>query len=1095
MGHYRAPSNAKKVWNKLRSFRLHTVVLFTAVPGLLIPSLFASSLADFYKLNIQLTEPARRVANNGRAVDFYFDYKLQSLPKLLTHNQRAEPVVAARRWANDEVHISLPGTAHDALTDALPGSPDDYQKMALWSDGMYQKAGMRFRGDSGFHWLLPKKSFKLKTSKGELFRGKRRLHFSVKHPYMGVLVGRVAKDFDLLAPDGAPVKVFLNEQFYGIVRYLENVDEGFLRANRRMPGNIYKGEGLKSTGDWHAGLLGHFLLYSPYAWPKVAIDNSRPDNDRSDLEHLSRLLATPGAEALNELRHQFDLPTITRNIAFNYFVNEWHSGDGNNLRWYVDPTDGKFHPIIWDGYAGNNARAFANHPRSRTLLNHAYYRLGSDPRLMHDVFAYLYTKLKSGGIVEEQCAPLVAHSRANADAFDVEELHTTFGLDAQSVDRVCRALEGNRARILEHLANADLDYSQTGRTVVLATRSLAGAKIASLEIAFEQLDTEPTVAIDTDRDLAPGEGDTIAPTTFVKLGPGRARLTFNSPFTVLPAYTGKNRLVPARMDYGLHLPPGVELVKIDATNALTGAPALVTEPTTWTTIAHDSAHPWDFEVEPQHQTVVLDYPEHRVNEDWTIPANTTITIRPGTRVVLAENVTVRSFGKILAEGTKASPIIFTRKTSGTVWGVLALQGDGASGSRFQNVQFEYGSLARFGPTRYPGMVTVHGASDVAFRECDFSKNLKGDDLLRAAHSTVDVEDSRFHAANSDAIDFDYSSGTIARNHFTSVGNDCIDLMTSSPDIIENRIEGCGDKGISVGEDSSPLIFNNLVTYAKIGIQLKDGSNPLILHDTIARCETGIHAYRKNWRYDDGGSARIYNSEVIINERALRIDGRSSLTIESSLLDTIDEELAPPSRLTLRNTRVRAKGAQLGETVTPTTEIYALFNPINFEPVVGRVVNGARLEAAHATYSARFRDGFSLDAAGWRVANGAKLYTEGRQLKAELGARETALHNDVGLVALPNRPRVVMTLSATTEASVDIEIMGETLTHTTIDVTPSERFYSIPLEGESLKSIRIRPQQPTTVRITRLDVVGDTSRSTAVADTHAASTPHLAQQQP
>ncbi len=1063
----------KKPWyrlGRLRELRFHSVVLLTLVPGLLLPTLFVASVADFYKLNVALTEPARRLVNQGRAVEYYLQYKLQSLPNLLTHNERAETIIAERRWANDELHIDIPQVHWEAMLSELPGSPDTYQKMNIWGEGKYKKAAMRFRGDSGFHWLLPKKSFKLKTSKGELYRGHRRLNFTIKYPYMGTLVGLIARDFDLLSPEGDPVKTFVNNQFYGIHRFIEDVDEGFLRANSRMPGDIYKGEGLRATGDWHAGLLGHFLLYSPYVWPKVAIDNSRPDNHREELVRLSRLLATPGRDANIAFTEHFDRETIVRNIAFNFFTNEWHSGDGNNMRWYVDPTDGRFHPIIWDGYAGSNAKALADDPQSRTLLNHGFYRMGSDPRLMHDVFAYLYTRFQNPDLIERHCAPLREHIEANAQAFEVEALHTTFGLSKEKFEKVCNALAGNRDRILGHLVDATVEHTRLGPTWVLATRSLAGAVVRAVVVEGDMPEAGLRVELDRDGDLRRSPDDEAVAVRVESVAKNRHRIAFEAPIRVLPAYAGRNRLRPDRLEYGVHLPAGLRVVGVEAENAITGAVAKANATPTWPRIAQDTLHPWSLPAIPVRKTIELDHPVHRIDEDWIVPEHATVMIRPGTTVEIAEGATIRSFGRIVAQGTAEQPIAFTHQQDGTVWGVLALQGSGASGSRFEHVHFEHGSLARFGATRYPGMVTVHRADDVLFQDCVFSNNLVGDDLFRAAHSTVDIRDSRFFAANSDAIDYDYSKGTITRNHFENVGNDCIDLMTSSPDIVENTIEGCGDKGISVGEKSFPLVFNNLISHAEVGIQVKDGSDPLILHDTIARCKVGIHAYRKNWRYDDGGRGRVVNSEIVMSDRALKLEGRSGLIVEASIVQGLDPGAAPPSRLTLRRSSVPEKGRPTNDHLEPDRSVYARFEPITFEPQIGRVEKGARLSRAPVVDTARFQDGFHVHAPGWELDRGAKLYIEGKTLKAELRTPETTLTRTLNEPAGRTESRVVLQLSASEPSDIEVELVGETSTRHTLHADRRMALHPLPTTGQPIKAIRLRSDHPTTVRIESLDVV-------------------------
>jgi hypothetical protein len=60
----------------------------------------------------------------------------------------------------------------------------------------------------------------------------------------------------------------------------------------------------------------------------------------------------------------------------------------------------------------------------------------------------------------------------------------------------------------------------------------------------------------------------------------------------------------------------------------------------------------------------------------TIPYGVTVTIEPGTQVYLASgaNYVVASGGRLLAEGTEAQPIRFSRVPAGAAWGIYELTG-------------------------------------------------------------------------------------------------------------------------------------------------------------------------------------------------------------------------------------------------------------------------------------------------------------------------------------------------------------------------------------------------------------------------------------
>ena len=207
----------------------------------------------------------------------------------------------------------------------------------------------------------------------------------------------------------------------------------------------------------------------------------------------------------------------------------------------------------------------------------------------------------------------------------------------------------------------------------------------------------------------------------------------------------------------------------------------------------------------------------RLRETLVIPKNETLVIDAGTTVQLDPDVSI-IYGKVVIRGTSEHPVTFAPTVKGKPWGTFALQGDGANGSILEHARFSGGGGASLGRIEYTGMVSIHWASQVMFSNCEFSNNVRSDDTLHAVHSNLSVQNSSFLRTHADAIDFDFSSGTIANNRFEASGNDGIDLMGSAPDIIGNRITGSGDKGISIGEESSPFVFNNYIARSSRGIE-------------------------------------------------------------------------------------------------------------------------------------------------------------------------------------------------------------------------------------------------------------------------------------
>ncbi|MBI4140697.1 right-handed parallel beta-helix repeat-containing protein [Candidatus Woesearchaeota archaeon] len=289
-----------------------------------------------------------------------------------------------------------------------------------------------------------------------------------------------------------------------------------------------------------------------------------------------------------------------------------------------------------------------------------------------------------------------------------------------------------------------------------------------------------------------------------------------------------------------------------------------------------SYHPWKLPV-IENKNITLQG-ETVLTENLIINTDDTLIIKPGTTIKLAKDVSIISYGQITAKGTPTQPITFIPSTN-KPWGAIAIQGKNANNSTFENCIIEGGSGTKHELVHYTGMLSAYN-TEITINNCIFKNNKKEDDTFNAKHSQVKITNSTFTNTFSDAIDFDFTTGTIENNKFDNINGDAIDLMTSTPTIKNNHITGAADKGISIGEKSNPTITNNKITNNNIGIAIKDQSNPTITNNTITNNQIGITAYQKNWQYGGGGFGTIQNTNLCHNIQPLIIQNNSRITINN-----------------------------------------------------------------------------------------------------------------------------------------------------------------------------------------------------------------------
>ncbi|MFT4541402.1 MAG: parallel beta-helix repeat protein [Planctomycetota bacterium] len=1010
---------------RARGFRygLFGIVAITILPAMLLPLTFFSSLQEFWKINVELPPTAHRAIWVEDRVSYFMKRKWSTLGRVLTFNGLVDRIPVEDYWADDEIHVDIPSAHMDLLAQDLPISGEEYQKMDIWNNGRFRSARMRYRGNSGWHWLFDKKSLKIRTSKRRLFHGHRTLNFTVKMPYLSTVRHDLAQAFGLLAPDSTVVRVFVNNEYYGIERYMEEIDESFLRGKGRLPGDIYKGESVKATNEYHYGSKGEFLLRSPYIWPKIAVDNTLPEDDRQALVAWTRAVNDPAPEAQDTLEAFADLDTAARHLALNILLAEYHCRDGNNLKWYLDPTDGKFYPILWDIYSGKNAGLFKDDaPASLSIVNHATHKLLRDPRLMQRALRILHDELVEPGLIESVIDPLLEWAQEHEAAVAADRGKNYFSAGSETLPDCQAFLARNRKTALKYISTGRLYFKQSGRACVLGTDAAAGALVDAIQLEGDAPPSSFDLVLDLDRD---GIEDQEEPRLRLEHQAG-GLYSFPSPQQVFPGLSGPSRLITSILTYSFLLPDGFRVHTLTARNAVTGKSLKTDRRKRWTQPLIDAIHPWD-RLEPEPSTWRWSAGERLIENDLTVPEHVTLVIDPGTKILLAPGVSVYVKGKVLALGSPEAPITFEAQEPGLPWGTFALQGSGSNGSRFIETTFRGGSLARHERVRYPGMVCVHHAQDVRFERCLFEGNLIGDDGLRAAHSEVDVIDCRFLSMASDALDFDQSMGRITGNHFLRPGNDGIDLMTSNPWIEGNILEGCGDKGISIGEAARPIVINNLIRDCEVGIQSKDWADPLILHCDIIGCRKGVDSYKKNWRYGEGGRGQLIHCRIIDNDVAASTDDRSRLIFQScKIVGELDGQA--------ERTFIRDCATTLDQEVGLYAPAFARFENDDLPSEIG-YREGWSAKSRRVLSELRFQDGLAPSHQGWKLEGGKKIFVEGRALRAGLGRDDERLvHDSLANTAADSR-RLHLSLSASVQTEVHVLYAGRELARVDLDGAP------------------------------------------------------------
>ena len=238
-----------------------------------------------------------------------------------------------------------------------------------------------------------------------------------------------------------------------------------------------------------------------------------------------------------------------------------------------------------------------------------------------------------------------------------------------------------------------------------------------------------------------------------------------------------------------------------------------------------------------------------------IPSNYQLYVPAGHSITFMENGQLTARGGVFFDGSAVNPVVVKAEEDAKSGGIL-ITGKG-KGSLIRHTHFY--ALPGF----YQDDLLITGCVNVydtalemsqvkifanTFPNGKTSNWLNKDDFLNFVSSKIKVDDLEITGASSDAIDIDFSDGSMSGIKIIRSGNDGLDLSFSDITVLGAQIIGSGDKGISVGEKTNFYGEEIVIEQSKIGLAVKDGSNVKINRMSAQQNLIDLAAYRKKNEY-------------------------------------------------------------------------------------------------------------------------------------------------------------------------------------------------------------------------------------------------------
>ena len=819
-------------------------------------------------------------------------------------------VMHARTPADSElrrVDVFL-GEADEARLDArLPASGREYVKGALfYPDGSLREVSLRYRGDYDWHWATYKKSLRVKTKKKSLFESSRRFNLIApkgEEKIRGYLSYWLGGEMGLMTPRAELVDVFVNGSNRGLHLMVEQLEELVLRRSGRMPGDIYSGELVGR--DAHEGLH-HRLFSHPGAWKKLAVNNHYPESSNEPLQQLCDLVSGPRTEERSAaLRDLVDVEAFGRFAAYRVILQTLHFDDAHNWRLYYDPWKNAFEPICWDpdGWHPNWAPRAGQRALPDVIRCDLDRALARDHRYLDAQHAAIADYFQSG-LHERFLAEFdrtVGSVRPSLESDPSLVCQFQYNTPAQTL----AAIDRLRGRVIAITDSIHTQYLGQGSRFEYAQRPTTRDGEARLDLSI--LTRRPVRLLEFELSEVPRKP--VSATFAYSVGGLRKEVDVTGAASLRGTQLTIERSLTSRLDYEfkpwsprrgrerISKGPGVyelilrglaeaEMPIIDARIVFAGGEEL-------RGAVHESIPPAGF---GEGRGVVMPARVHspvifsgEVTIEGVRHIDGPVQIMPGTTLLLAPGASLVIGGRLTARGTSEQPIRFSPRDEGQApWGVVAVRGQAARGSELVHCTFSGGSGHMLPLAEYSAMLSIHDVPEISVSECNFRDSQVVDDMVHAVYAHVRFEGCTFERSPFDALDLDMCTGSVTNCRFTDSGNDALDLMTSEVVISDTLMDGSGDKAISVGEGAQALVLNCRITRCQMGIQVKDGSRAVVANTDLSRNGVAVDAYKKNWRYDGGGTVFLYGCLMDGNTSSLTADRDSRMYVHDSWIDRPSE---------------------------------------------------------------------------------------------------------------------------------------------------------------------------------------------------------------
>jgi len=807
------------------------------------------------------------------------------------------------------IKIYLDEKSQKKLLSDIPFSTKNWMQ-GYYLDGQnLKKIQLRHIGKNPMNWYFDKKSWRIKTSKKKLFNRTRHIEFrspqtpNVLNEYLGF---KIANNIDLLSKKIKLIELHLNDINQGVYMQTENLNENFLRRNKVMPVNIYKGE--KYSSSQFIGTDNN-LFNNPGLWSKNATFNQFDENNFDDLAYFFKLISKSynNKKYLIKLFDRADVNEWAKFATYQILTQNYHNDELHNMRILSDPWSGKILPILHDPIMSTDS--LKNKKALEWSSNSLLRLFNTSSVFISKKYDFLFYYLNTNKVLTNTASKFSEIQKKLDGSYLHDNLasHTKYMLKYKADKLHAKKILSKKYGHIERkkFINALLEHENSLKKFIISKPNVFwnptkfGFKIhvnGELPVTNININTKNNnidwVVLDSNYNN--------------KIDKNELKFFSYKDEIKIPLMFFANRTVVSNTTSNMILNSEVVISStefnfisknIDEDINMNYENYYSKEQYNLDKLFLQSARTNKFNeiisLDKKNDTLIdtkifsgINY----INKD-TIVHNKS-KILPGTKFFLDEGVSLIFKNHITATGTTNLPIEFVgKKENIKPWGTIGIIGHKTNNSIINNVYINGGSGDNIEQTQFTAMLSLHNNSNLKIENLKLENNFIYDDTVHLVYcSNYLLKNITINNSLYDGIDIDMSNDIVLKNiNINKSGNDGIDFMETTALITNSYISNSGDKGISVGENSHIFIHNSNLLKNNLAVASKDLSKLIISYSNFEKNNINLSAYAKNYQYNGGGSIDIYYSKIF---KAKNIFFESDINSKIKIYDSIiiDEEL-------------------------------------------------------------------------------------------------------------------------------------------------------------------------------------------------------------